>query len=256
MQKAVSTSIHSFISSSKTRIASLLVLFVVFLAGCASSNVSRNVAANIDMGEDNADKMGRKFANGDVVESYQNASNESKGAILGGAAGAVTGLTYSTIGVIPGAAVGMVLGAAYGSYIDSQSTLSDQLINRGAIIVTLGDQILIVIPSARIFVGMTPKIKPQAYSTLNLLTRYINSYTKMLVRIAAYTDDIGERSVNVALSKQQAQSVERYLIANDVDARLLFSDGFGPASLVMRNCDAWGKSDNYRLEITMEKLDV
>jgi outer membrane protein OmpA-like peptidoglycan-associated protein len=257
VQNAVSARIHSLLLSPKTRVVSLLIVLIALLAGCASSNVSRKVASDIDMGEDNADKMGRRFSNGDMVESYQNASQLTRGAVVGGAAGAVVGAAAtSTVGVIPGAAVGMVLGASYGSYIDSESTLADQLINRGAIIIVLGDQIMVVIPSARIFLGMTPKIKPQAYSTLNLLTRYINSYTKMLVRISAYTDDIGERGVNLALSKQQAHSVERYLIANDLDARLLVADGYGATSLVMQNCDAWGKSDNYRLEFTLEKLDI
>ena len=256
MPNAVIASACSSIANPKTRVVSLLIILFMLLSGCASSNVSREAAKNVDMGKNNANSLGSNFGGGDVVESYQNSSSAAKGAVFGGAAGALVGATTSSVGVFPGVAVGMVLGAAYGSYIDSESTLSDQLINRGAVIVVLGDQILIVVPSERIFSGMTPKFKTQAYSTMNLLTLYINSYTKMLVKISAYTDDIGERSVNLALSKQQAHAVERYLVANRVNARLLYADGFGGTNLVTQNCDAWGKSDNYRLEITMEKLDV
>lgn len=235
----------------------LITAFIITLAGCASSNVSRDVASNADMGFSNADRMGSEFSSGDIAESYQNSNQATKGAILGGTAGLLVGAAAtSSVGVIPGMAAGAILGASYGAYIDSQTTLADQLINRGATIIQLGDQIMVVIPSERLFVGMSDEIKPQGYSTLNLLTVYVNQYTKMLVKVTAYTDDIGERSVNVALSKQQAKKVSRYLTANGIDARLLYADGLGPANLVERNTTDWGKSDNYRIEVTLEKLDV
>lgn len=237
------------------RSVSLLIVFVAFLSGCASSNVSRHAASNIDMGVDNAQKMGSNFSNGDIAESYQNTSQATKGAMLGGTAGALAG--YSTaVGFIPGAVAGAILGASYGSYIDSEATLSDQLTNRGATIVELGDQILVVLQSARIFNGMTDRIKPQGYSTLNLVTNYLNSYTTTMIKISAYTDDIGEQRVNLALSRQQARAIEKYFAAKGVNTRLLYSEGFGGTNLVMKNTLDWGKSDNYRIEITMEKLEV
>jgi outer membrane protein OmpA-like peptidoglycan-associated protein len=253
----VATRVSSLFACSIARVASLSILLIALLSGCASSNVSRNAASNMDKGVDSAQKAGNNFMDGDIVESYQNTSQATKGAMFGGAAGALVGAAASsTVGVVPGAIAGGLLGASFGAYIDSQSTLSDQLTNRGVTMVELGDQILIVLPSARLFNGMTAKFKPQAYSTLNLLTMYINSYTKTLVKISAYTDDMGERRVNLALSKQQARAVERYLASNGTNARLLYSDGFGGTNLVMRNTMDWGNSDNYRIEITMEKLDA
>jgi outer membrane protein OmpA-like peptidoglycan-associated protein len=238
------------------RLVTLFSILAIALTGCASSNVSRDAASNVDMGLDNANKLGTNFADGDVVESYQNSSQRSKGAMLGGAVGAVAGVASSSVAVIPGAMVGMILGATYGSYIDSQSSVADQLTNRGATIIELGDQLLVVIPSARIFEGMTDKIKPPAYSTLNLLAAYINQYPNTLVKISAYTDDIGEKSINLALSKQQAAKVVHYLTADKVNTRVLYAEGFGGTNLVMKNTEEWGKSDNYRLEVTLEKLDV
>lgn len=237
------------------RSASLFVVFVAFLSGCASSNVSRHAASNIDMGVDNAQRMGSNFASGDIAESYQNSSQASKGGVLGGAAGALAG-SASAVGFIPGVVAGAILGASYGSYIDSEQTLADQLTNRGATMVELGDQLLVVLQSARIFNGMTDAIKPQAYSTLNLVANYINSYTTTMVKISAYTDDIGEKKVNLALSRQQARAIEKYFAAKGVNTRLLYSEGYGPTNLVMKNTLDWGKSDNYRIEITMEKLEV
>ncbi len=189
---------------------------------------------------------------------FKTAVKWRKARSFGGVAGAAVGATTSYVGVIPGTLVGALFGASYGAYIDSQASLSDQLINRGATIVELGDQIMVAIPSARLFDGMSDRIKPPAYSTMNLLATYINSHTTMLVRIAAYTDDIGSRSTNVALSRQQAQSVARYLTAKGVNTRLLYAEGYGGTNLVARNVENedWGKSDNYRIEITMEKLQA
>lgn len=227
------------------------------LTSCASSNVSRDAAANVDTGFDNAKKMGSNMSSGDMVESWQNSSQVTKGAILGGTTGAlVGGAASSSIGVIPGAVAGIIFGASYGAYIDSESSVADQLTNRGATIVEIGDQILLAVPSDRIFTGMTDTIKPQAYSTLDLVAAYVNSFTKMTVKISAYTDDIGEKSVNLALSQQQARRVARYLAASGVNARLLYAEGYGGTNLVEKNISDWGKSDNYRLEITMEKLEV
>jgi len=256
VHNAVASRVGFLFINLKTLVVSLLIFLIAMLSGCASSNVSRDVASKVDMGMNNADKLGSDMTSGDVVESWQNASQAKKGALLGGAVGAAAGYASTTVGLLPGAVVGAVLGASYGSYFDSEATLADQLTNRGATVVELGDQLLVVLPSARIFEGMTPKIKPQAYSTLNLLAAYIDSYTKMLVKISAFTDDIGDKNVNLALSKEQAHSVERYLAASRLNARVLYAEGFGATNLVIRNTRDWGKSDNYRLEITLEKLDT
>jgi outer membrane protein OmpA-like peptidoglycan-associated protein len=123
-------------------------------------------------------------------------------------------------------------------------------------VIVLGDQILIAIPSDRLFQPATSTIKPQAYSTLNMVAKYINSFTKMLVKISAYTDASGSQRVDQVLSQQQAQNVAKYLSADGVDARLLYAIGNGGTKLVQKNSQDWYGNDNYRIEITMEKLHV
>lgn len=228
----------------------------MLITSCASSEVTRDVSSGIDMGVRNSDKLVNSAAEGSIADSYQNSSQEAKGAVIGGIAGGVTGAAMSSgVGVFEGTAIGVILGASYGKYIDSTTTLEDQLENRGVNVIVLGDQILIEIPSARIFYDDSSEIKPQAYSTLNLVTRYINRYTKMLVKIAAYTADIGSSNVTQALSKQQAENVMRYLSAAGIDARLLYAIGANGSHLVVSNSKVWD-SDNYRIEITLEKLYV
>lgn len=231
----------------------LTVCFV--LSGCASSNVSRDAAANVDMGVQNARSMTTSAGDTNIADSYQNASQTTKGALLGGTAGGITGALSSGVGFLPGAGIGAILGASYGSYISSNETLEDRLQNRGGTIVVLGDQILIVLPSSSIFETWTPRIKPQAYSTLALVTRYINRFTKMLVKVSVYTDDTGAKDVDISLSQQQADNVAKFLTASGIDARVLYAAGYGGTQLVSSHTGNW-ESDNYRVEITLEKLYV
>lgn len=224
------------------------------LSGCASSNVTRDVSSGVDTGVQNAKNLYDGATDGDITDSYQNTSQETKGALMGGAAGAVTGVMSTSVGFVPGTLAGVILGASYGSYIDSNTSLQDQLDNRGVNIIVLGDQVLIVIPSARLFNPMSASINPSAYSTLSLVAKYINSYDKMLVKVSAYTNDLGSQSVNLSLSEQQAKAVAKYLLASGLDARLLYAAGYGGTHLVDSNKTVWDGSDNYRIEITLEKL--
>jgi outer membrane protein OmpA-like peptidoglycan-associated protein len=229
---------------------------VAFLAGCASSDVSRNSASDVDQGVQGTKNVFSDMTSSSIADSYQNASQTTKGVIIGGTAGAVTGAFSSGIGVIPGAAAGAILGGSYGAYIDSKTTLRDKLENRGIVIAVIGDQILIMVPSSRIFNEMSSTVKSSAYSTIDMIAQYINQFTNMMVKVAAYTDDSGAKSVDLALSKQQATHVAKLLSGYGVNTRLLYAEGYGGSNLVEKSTLQWDGSDNYRIEITLEKLPL
>lgn len=234
----------------------LPTILVLFLTGCASSAVSRDVSSNVDQGVQNAGNLYEGTTSGNIADTYQNSSQASKGAIIGGVGGAMVGTFSSGVGLIPGTIIGTAAGASYGSYIDANTTLRDRLDNRGATIVTLGDQILIVIPSDRLFNPLTASVKPQAYSTIELLAQYINQYTKTLVKVSAFTPVTGSPRAEMVLSKMQAENIAKLLFASGVDARILYAEGYGGTHLVVPTSLSWGESDNYRIEITLEKLYV
>lgn len=256
VENLIFAKIGTLFGKEKIHFLLFLILPCFILSGCASSTVSRDAASNVDMGVQNARNLVEGATDGDIVDSYQNANQRTKGILLGGTAGAGVGALASGIGAIGGAAIGAVLGGSYGSYIDTHTSVEDQLENRGAIIVVLGDQILIVLPSARIFHAMTPNIKSDAYSTLELVAKYINRYTKMLVKISAYTNALGPKEVDLSLSQLQAESVAKFLWASGLDARLTYAVGYGGTHLIQKNAYSWDDSDNYRIEITLEKLYV
>lgn len=136
------------------------------------------------------------------------------------------------------------------------ATMKSKLEGRGVTVVVLGDQILMVMPSALIFKPYTSTIMPTAYSTLDVVSDYINLYDKMLVNIAAYTNQSDSESTDLALSKEQAKSVEKYLLSTGIEARLLHAGGYGGTHLVSKNSLDWRFNLNYRIEITLEKLYV
>lgn len=233
-----------------------LALICLLLASCAASNVSRDTASNVDLGVRNAKNLFGSAVNGDISETYQNASSTAKGAVIGGLTGALVGTVSTGVGVGLGTLTGAIVGATYGAYIDSFTTLEDALTNRGGQIIILGDQIMIVLPSARIFEYMTATIKGEAFSTLAMVGRYINRFVKTSVKVAVYTNDTGARPLDLALSQQQAESVAKFLLASGVNSRLLYAVGCGGTNLVVNTGLQWDGSDNYRIEITFEKLFV
>jgi len=80
--------------------ALIVILFGFLLVGCASSDVSRQAASNMDMGVQNANNMVDNAASGSFSETVQNSSQMAKGAVLGGAAGAAVGVLSTSVGFL------------------------------------------------------------------------------------------------------------------------------------------------------------
>jgi outer membrane protein OmpA-like peptidoglycan-associated protein len=234
----------------------LSIIISIILSGCASSNITRDVTANTDQGLEHTKDLLSRTGDGTIGDAWQNSSQTTKGAILGASTGAlIGGVIYSGVGIIPGTATGLILGTSYGSYIDANTTLQDRLENRGAQIIVLGDQVMVILPSARIFAPETSRIKSGAYATLYLLRDYINSSIKMLVTVTCYTNRMKNREVSIALSQQQAEQVTKFLNAAGVYARVLYAQGLGESHPVVMRNDTGYDSDNDRIEITWEKLN-
>lgn len=228
-----------------------IVLAFLFLCGCASSDISRNAASQVDDVYDSASGIGK---GADPMGSFQTAKQATKGGIIGGATGAVAGSFINGVGTVPGAIGGAIFGAALGAYIDQHTTWRDKLENGGGRIIVLGDQVKIVIPSSLLFHSMTTTLNSSAYSLLDLVAEYLRSFSKISVKVAAFTNNTGTERINQTLSQEQANSVARYLWKAGVNARLMTATGYGGTHLVTQNTFDWNQGDNYRVEITAEKL--
>jgi outer membrane protein OmpA-like peptidoglycan-associated protein len=226
---------------------------VVFLQGCAHSAVSREAENQVDKGYLNT-VGGSSVADSRISDIYQNTSQTTKGVLLGGAGGAIAGGLITGVGVLPGAASGAILGGAFGNYLDSYITLADQLENRHIKVFALGDQIKLMIPSDQVFNGQTPYIMPTAYSSLDLIAKLINSYQNIFVRVAVYSDATVPAPVACALTREQANSVVKYLWRRGINTRFIYGVGEGGTNLVTKSSYESTDSLNYRIEISLEKL--
>ncbi len=231
-------------------------VMLLSLQGCASSAAQRGAAGQADQAYLETDYAMRHFGeSGGVSDAYQNANQTAKGVVIGGVVGAAAGSATSAIGGLAGFGLGAIFGGALGKYIDSHTTLADQLENRHVRVIEMGDQIMIVINSTTLFFPNTSNFRPEVYDTLDLVRKYINQYPNMSVKVAAYTSAAEPPRIIWALSEQQADKVMKYLWNRHINTRLLYAEGGGSSKLVTANTADWN-SDNYRVEITLEKLPV
>ncbi len=233
----------------------LALVFCVALQSCASSDVSRNAETQFNSTYQNASSAfdGNSI---NVAEAYQGSSQKTKGVLMGGTTGAIVGgIASGWAGVLPGAAGGAIFGGALGAYIDSKASVADQIINRGNKVIVLGDQVLIVLPSERVFAGGTPTLQPYAYKTLDLVSQLISGYPNMSVKVTAYTGNNGPERINRSLSQEQANAVVKYLWRTRINTRLLYAEGGDGSKPVTASTSDWAGA-NYRVEVTLEKLPV
>jgi len=73
------------------------------------------------------------------------------------------------------------------------------------------------------------------------------------VEIAAYTDNTGKASYNLALSKKRAKTAKDYLIAHGIDAARLTAKGYGIVNPVATNKTRVGRAENRRVEMHVMK---
>jgi outer membrane protein OmpA-like peptidoglycan-associated protein len=122
-----------------------------------------------------------------------------------------------------------------------------------------------------------PEVSEEAINTLNGYAKTIlfnsgkSSFQKqtlpVLVSIAAilkenplakfyitgHTDNTGKSNFNLKLSKERAEAVKKYLIANGVAADRLTSDGFGDSQPIDDNKTSKGRTNNRRVEVKYVK---
>jgi outer membrane protein OmpA-like peptidoglycan-associated protein len=73
------------------------------------------------------------------------------------------------------------------------------------------------------------------------------------LEIAGYSDNVGDKSGNLTLSKRRAQAVRTYLVAQGVNASTLTAQGYGDANPVDSNDTEGGRFHNRRIEFAAQQ---
>lgn len=177
------------------------------------------------------------------------------GALAGAVAGAAVSHNNRGKGALIGAAVGGLGGAGYGYYADKQEAeLRQQMQGTGVQVQRQGDVIQLIMPGNITFATNSDAIASSFYAPLNNLANSFRQYNQNSIEIIGYTDNVGKRDYNMALSQRRAQSVASYLTSQGVDGSRLSTRGMGPDQPIASNDTAEGRAQNRRVEVTLRPL--
>jgi outer membrane protein OmpA-like peptidoglycan-associated protein len=189
-----------------------------------------------------------------------NATKSQKGAVIGGAAGAVGGAVIGkaagnqTLGTIIGAAVGGTAGAIIGRDMDKQAEeiqkdVPDAKVER------IGEGIKIEFNEKILFAFSKSDLGDSAKGNLNKLVTILDKYPNTNIEIQGHTDSRGTDDYNMGLSLRRADAVRDYLQSQGINAVRMTTRGFGESAPAYTNDTPEGMAQNRRVEFLITAND-
>jgi len=93
-------------------------------------------------------------------------------------------------------------------------------------------------------------IRAKSFPTLNRVANLLVNKNFSL-KLAGHTDNTGSADLNMRLSKDRAESVKSYLVAQGVNASRVEATGYGKNQPIATNKTAAGRQKNRRVEFTL-----
>lgn len=97
-------------------------------------------------------------------------------------------------------------------------------------------------------------IKQESYKALDNLAYLLTVKENYLVSLEGHTDNVGDASINRALSLQRAQAVKKYLTDKGVAAKRILTEGYGDTKPIASNATAAGRKKNRRVEFLIIRV--
>lgn len=96
---------------------------------------------------------------------------------------------------------------------------------------------------------LSPRAEPRLIGLAETLVRHPNTQ----IEVQGHSDSTGPPDLNARLSKQRAEAVREFLMANGLDGARIRTAGFGAARPVASNASAEGRRANRRVEVELTK---
>ncbi|MDX9881862.1 MAG: OmpA family protein [Prolixibacteraceae bacterium] len=191
----------------------------------------------------------------------KNASNATKGGVIGGTGGALIGAGIgalagkgkgAAIGAAIGGAVGVGAGVLIGKKMDKQKAELEKI--EGAQVETVTDAnnlqaIKVTFDSGILFTTGKSDLNTTSKTALINFANSLKATPETDVTIYGHTDNTGSRAINEKLSKERAESVANFLMANGVSQSRMKTAGKAYDEPVADNATAEGRAQNRRVEI-------
>ena len=96
-------------------------------------------------------------------------------------------------------------------------------------------------------------ISDESFASLKELAVLLSAKKSYNLYIAGHTDNIGNKANNTLLSKDRAEAVKEYLVAEGIEAERIKTEGYGPDRPVADNKTEAGRQKNRRVEFRIIK---
>lgn len=180
------------------------------------------------------------------------------GAAIGAGLGVIAGLISGDDSkerkqnAIKGALIGGAGGAVVGNVLDKQAAeLQKSLGNDRVTITNTGDRLIVSLPQDITFASDSATLSSGIQSDLNAVATNLQSYPDSTVQVIGHTDSTGEAGYNQNLSVQRANSVVNVLAGAGVSFTRLQGIGRGEDQPLASNLTEEGKAQNRRVEIVI-----
>jgi outer membrane protein OmpA-like peptidoglycan-associated protein len=193
-----------------------------------------------------------------IIFSGCNVSNTAKGTGIGTGAGAGVGAGIGALiggskGAAWGAGIGAVLGGTAGALIgnkmDKQKKELEAIKDAQVESVNDGQAIKVTFDSGILFATNSSTLNTASRNSLTQFANSLKTHSDTNVEIYGHTDSTGSDKINIPLSKERANSVERFLETQGIGISRMKVDGLGSSQPVADNSTAAGKAQNRRVEI-------
>lgn len=195
-------------------------------------------------------------------EATRNANQAQKGAVIGAAGGALLGgilgnnvgnKENSALGAVIGGVVGGSAGAIIGDRMDKQAQKIEEEIP-GATVERVDDGIIVTFDenSGVYFATSKYDLNTESRATLDKLAGVLQEFPDTNILVVGHTDSTGPREFNMTLSKNRAQSVTNYFVAQKaLSSGRITTEWFGPDAPIADNGTVEGRAKNRRVNVAI-----